>query len=70
MVPPIDIFKIDGSNALWREAVETFESAKACIQKLAVSAPGEYLIFDQHTGNRARVTPSTQNGATDTLATE
>jgi len=70
MVPPIDIFKIDGSNALWREAVETFEAAKACIQKLALSSPGEYMIFDQHTGNRVSVTPSTQDGSTETLATE
>jgi hypothetical protein len=70
MVPPLDIFKIDGGNALWREAVESFEAAKACIQKLARSSPGEYLIFDQHTGNRVSVTPSSQDGPTDTLATE
>ena len=70
MFHSLDIFKIDGGNALWREAVESFEAAKACIQKLALSSPGEYLIFDQHTGNRVRVTPSAQNGATDTLATE
>ncbi len=68
MVPPIDIFKIDGSDALWREAVESFEAAKACIQKLALSSPGEYLIFDQHTGDRVSVTPP--DVTSDTLVTE
>jgi hypothetical protein len=58
MVPPLDIFRIEGGSVLWRGTVETFEAAKARIQKLALSSPGEYLIFDQTTGNRVRVTPN------------
>jgi len=68
MVPTLDIFRIDGGSVLWRDAVETFEAAKARIQKLALSSPGEYLIFDQTTGHRVRVMPSIQ--AMDMLVTK
>jgi hypothetical protein len=56
MLPSHDIFKMysDGS-VRWRGAVESLEAAKARIQKLALSSPGEYLILNQHTGDRIRV---------------
>jgi len=57
MVPSLDIFKINGGDVLWREAVATLEAAKIRIQRLALSSPGEYLILDQHTGQRTFVTP-------------
>ena len=47
MVPSLDIFKISGGGVLWRDAVATFETAKARIRKLALSSPGEYFILDQ-----------------------
>jgi hypothetical protein len=60
MVPSLDIFKIDPyGSVLWRGAVESVEAARACIQKLALSSPGEYLILNQDTGNRVHVTPFT-----------
>lgn len=56
MLPSYDIFKIDsGGSVLWRGAVESFEAAKACIQELALSSPGEYLVLDQHTGHKVCV---------------
>jgi hypothetical protein len=56
MLPSHDIFKMysDGS-VRWRGAVESVEAAKARIQTLALSSPGEYVILNQHTGDRIRV---------------
>jgi hypothetical protein len=57
MFQPLDIFKTDSDGGvLWRAAAEDFVSAKSCIEKLALSSPGEYLVLDQHTGNRVHVT--------------
>jgi hypothetical protein len=56
MFQPLDIFKTDlDSGVLWRGAAEDIVSAKRCIEKLALSSPGEYLVLD-HTGNRVPVT--------------
>lgn len=58
MFHPLDIFKTDlDGGVLWRGAVENVEAAKARIQMLAISSPGEYLILDQKTGQRVLVTP-------------
>jgi len=57
MVPSLDIFKINGGDVLWREAVATLEDAKTRIRRLAFSSPGEYFILDQNTGKRTFVTP-------------
>lgn len=56
MFQSLDIFKTnpDGS-VLWRGSAEDFVSAKRCIEKLALSAPGEYLILNQRTGHRQRM---------------
>lgn len=56
MFHPLDIFKTDpDGGVLWRGSAETSGAAKALITKLAVSSPGEYLIFDQITGDKVRV---------------
>jgi hypothetical protein len=57
MVPSFDIFKIDLiGDVLWRDAAESLGAARVSIEKLATSSPGEYLIFDQKTGQRVLVT--------------
>lgn len=57
MLPSLDIFKNDSDGGvLWRGVAETLAAAKASIKKLALSAPGEYFVFDQHTGSRVPVT--------------
>jgi hypothetical protein len=41
--PPLDIFKLDpDGHVLWVGAVESILAAKARIQKLALSLPGEW----------------------------
>lgn len=58
MLPSLDIFKTDSDGGvLWRGAAETLAAAKASIKKLALSAPGEYFVFDQHTGSRVPIPP-------------
>jgi hypothetical protein len=58
MFHPLDIFKTDADGSvLWRGSAKDFVSAKASINKLALSSPGEYLILDQHTGQRVLITP-------------
>ena len=52
MVPSLDIFKIDSLGVVWRESVESLETARTRIQKLALSSPGEYFILNQKTGQR------------------
>ncbi|MCU1244014.1 MAG: hypothetical protein JWO71_4740 [Candidatus Acidoferrum typicum] len=57
MFHPLDIFKADpDGTVLWRGAAENFVAARACIKKLALSSPGEYLILDQPTGQRTLIT--------------
>ena len=63
MFASLDIFKIiSGDEVLWRGAVESLVAAKLRIQRLALSSPGEYLILDQHTGDRVRFTVEAAGG--------
>jgi hypothetical protein len=55
MAPTLDIFRIESGGVLWCEAVATIETAKARIQKIALSSPGSYFILDQKTGHRIPV---------------
>src|ERR1700719_5386738 len=56
MFQPLDIFETDSEGGvLWRSAAEDFVAAKRCIENLALSSPGEYLILDQQTGQRQRM---------------
>ena len=58
MCYPLEIFKTEpDGGVLWRGAARDFESAKASVKKLALSSPGEYLVLDQHTGQRVLITP-------------
>jgi len=58
MFHPLDIFKTDTDGLLWRGTAETLVAAQTCIKKLAVSSPGDYFVFDQHTGGRIDVPTS------------
>jgi hypothetical protein len=57
MFHPLDIFKTDrDGEVLWLCAVKNFAAAKACVENLERSSPGEYLILDQITGHKVYVT--------------
>ena len=56
MIEPLDIFiKTKDGTYLWKAAADSFELAKSTVQRLAASSPGEYMIFNQATGNRIAV---------------
>jgi hypothetical protein len=63
MVPSLDIFRIESGDLRWCEAVANMESAKARIEKLALSSRGNYFIFDQKSGKRIHV--SVESGHCD-----
>jgi hypothetical protein len=53
MIEPLDIFiKTNDGSYLWKAAADSFELAKSTVQRLAASSPGEYMIFNQATGNK------------------
>ena len=48
-----DVFqKEPGGSVLWRATAATMAEARAHIQKLAMEAPGEYVILDMRSGNK------------------
>jgi hypothetical protein len=57
MAPSFDVFKIHSiGNVLWRDAIESRVGVSVSIETLATSSPGEYVIFDQKTGQKIFVT--------------
>jgi hypothetical protein len=53
MIEPLDIFiKTKDGTYLWKAAADSFELAKSKVEQLATNAPGEYMIFNQSTGNK------------------
>jgi hypothetical protein len=71
MFQRLDIFKTDSDGGvLWRGAAEDLVSAKRCIEKLALSSPGEYLVLDQHAGNRVHVTMAADAPETRSVSNE
>jgi len=55
MAPSLDIFRIESGDLRWCEAAANMETAKARIEKLALSSRGNYFIFDQKSGQRIHV---------------
>jgi hypothetical protein len=49
-IPRYDVLKKDGRGLLWIEAVDDLESARLRIEELSSASYGEYLVFDQTTG--------------------
>jgi hypothetical protein len=53
MTPGFDIFQTEpGGQVLWRGTAPTLEEARARIQELSVSSPGDYLILNPNTGDK------------------
>jgi hypothetical protein len=50
MTPSFHIYrKFDGCKLSWQESAFTLDDAKAQVQRLGLSRPGEYLIFNHKT---------------------
>jgi len=53
MLEPLDIFiKMEDGTYMWKAAADSFELAKSTVERLATTSPGEYMIFNQATGNK------------------
>src|SRR6266404_5032737 len=53
MLEPLDIFiKMEDGTYMWKAAADRFEIAKSTVERLATTSPGEYMIFNQATGNK------------------
>ncbi len=53
MLEPLDIVvKMEDGTYAWKAAAESFELAKSKVEQLSTNAPGEYMIFNQTTGNK------------------
>ena len=55
MIPQFDIFRKKGEY-VWLEATMTLDDAEARVQELGAAEPGEYLIFNEKTGDRISLT--------------
>ena len=56
MLPPLDIFRVEGDGHLvWRAAAECLETAQRRVRILMASEPGDYVIYCQETGRKAVV---------------
>jgi CheY-like chemotaxis protein len=60
MIPPFDIFKVEGSSLRWMEVAANLERAKARVKVLSASSPGEYIIVNQNTGEKISIKPKTK----------
>jgi len=62
MLEPFDIFKMEQNGSVrWVRAITDLERAKLCVQKvLAVTAPADYLILNQRSGERIIIKAVTQ----------
>jgi hypothetical protein len=60
MLPPFDIFKVEGSGLRWMEAAADLERAKARVKVLAASSPCEYIILNQNTGEKILIKSETK----------
>jgi hypothetical protein len=52
VIPPLDIFRKEQGNYVWKGAAESLELAQSKVKQLAEKAPGEYMVFSQTTGNK------------------
>jgi hypothetical protein len=56
MFQPLDIFSTDRDGVLiWRGTAADFVAAKKFIQRLECTSSREFLILNQHTGQRQRI---------------
>jgi hypothetical protein len=62
MSEPFDIFKVEENGSVrWIRAIVDLEGAKLCVQKvLAITAPADYLILNQRSGERIIIKTVTQ----------
>jgi hypothetical protein len=51
---------LDDGELYFLEAAQTLDAAKARVQSLAEICPGQYVIYDEETGERVAITSGGQ----------
>jgi hypothetical protein len=52
MISAFDVFKrLPDGKPLWIEAVEGLDEARKCMNRLAETAPGDYFIYCEKSGD-------------------
>ncbi|HZV86979.1 MAG TPA: hypothetical protein VFF95_05485 [Candidatus Binatus sp.] len=51
---------LDDGELYFLEAAQTLDAAKARVQSLAEMCPGQYVIYDEETGERVAITSGGQ----------
>ena len=49
MIPPLDIFQVNGSEAVWVGAAQSLLEALELARR---KGTGSYMVFSHHTGNK------------------
>jgi len=52
---------LDDGELYFLEAAQTLDAAKARVQSLAEMCPGQYVIYDEETGERVAITSGGQS---------
>jgi len=60
MIPRFNIFKVENEGPRRMEAAADMARAQARVKLLATSAPGEYIIANQKTGEKISIRPKTK----------
>jgi hypothetical protein len=56
MIPPFDLFQVmQDTQPLWLEPASTLDDARAGVNELRKSNPGEYLIISQKIGHKISI---------------
>ena len=64
MLEPLDIFiKVEDGSYVWKAAADSFEAARTKVERFATTSPGDYMIFNQTTGNKVVVKRDGSPGA-------
>jgi hypothetical protein len=55
MLAPLDVFKMQEDGTYVWKAAESLELAESTARRLAITSPGEYMIFNQTTQNKTLI---------------
>jgi hypothetical protein len=63
MIATFDIFRIESKSVCWLETAASLDDAKKLVLEFAAKVPAEYLVLNQHTGNKFFIKPETSGAS-------
>ena len=55
MIPPFDIFRVEGGHPIWLDTALSLEAAKARVEAIGAERPGTYLILGVYSGQKIAI---------------